>query len=415
MFKLHRKYLIWTAIPLAVSSTNVLAATITDLRVTAGTFSMGVFTPAPNTITNFNGTNLIGSYSAPGWDTNTAQSAAAPSAIAAFNFNGGGVWVNTYTAAAATQSGVAGGGPAPSGTVGGGNSTIANGDAITVDLSSFFANWNGTDFSQGTSSLQPATGTVSNVSGNSFTYTLHWTSKIVGGPFNNQTGTWTFTGTGKVAAATTPNNPASDAGTVDPLAPFSTVAITGSQLNTYYPADSTMAQQCVGGCFAFQINSLTKTPANVVLPLSAPIPANAVYRKITSTTGTWANFDTSKGDAVASAPLDKNTGICPTPGNSAYQAGLTQGDLCVQLTIADGGPNDADGATNSSITDPGGIAVPASTSAGSTLVPMTSKSGCAIDPTANNPWGSADWWIVGAFLAYLDVRRRRARRARSAG
>ncbi|MGA7965861.1 MAG: hypothetical protein WCB49_08255, partial [Gammaproteobacteria bacterium] len=98
-------------------ATTANAAAIDSLYMSAGTFAMGVFTPAPNTITNFNGANLIGSYNAPGWDTSTAQSTAAPSAVAAFDFNGGGTWVNTYTAAAATQAGVNGGGAAPSGTV----------------------------------------------------------------------------------------------------------------------------------------------------------------------------------------------------------------------------------------------------------------------------------------------------------
>lgn len=174
-------------------TTTANAAAISSLYMNSGQFAMGVFTPAPNTITYFNGANLIGSYNAPAWNTSTAQTSAAPSSLASFDFNGGGTWVNTYTAASATQSGVAGGGPAPSGTVVGNN--------ITVDLSSFFANWNGTDFSQGTSA---ATGTVSNVSGNSFDYTLSWTSLIVGGAFNGQTGTWTVSGTGTVSAVPVP-------------------------------------------------------------------------------------------------------------------------------------------------------------------------------------------------------------------
>src|SRR5690606_11810863 len=50
-------------------------------------------------------------------------------------------------------------------------------------------------------------------------------------------------------------------------------------------------------------------------------------------------------------------GYCPPPGDSSWQSGLTAGHRCVQLTIEDGGPNDADGLANGSIVDPGGIAL----------------------------------------------------------
>ncbi len=173
------------------------AATIDTLFAGGGTFKMGVFTPAPNAISGSTH-NIIGAYNPPGWNVSTAQSSQAASSIASFNFNGGGTWVNTFTAAASSQAGVSGGGAAPSGTVNGASATIANGSAITVNLSSFFANWNGSDFNQGSAA---ATGTVSNVVGNSFDYVLDWSSLIVGGPFNNQTGTWHLTGTGTVAAA----------------------------------------------------------------------------------------------------------------------------------------------------------------------------------------------------------------------
>jgi len=49
------------------------------------------------------------------------------------------------------------------------------------------------------------------------------------------------------------------------------------------------------------------------------------------------------------------TGICPPPGDASYTPGLTEGDWCVQLTLEDGGPNDADGQVNSSVDDPGGV------------------------------------------------------------
>jgi hypothetical protein len=40
---------------------------------------------------------------------------------------------------------------------------------------------------------------------------------------------------------------------------------------------------------------------------------------------------------------------------TAYKDGLQQGPYCVQLTLQDGGPNDADGRFNGVIKDPGGV------------------------------------------------------------
>jgi len=41
-----------------------------------------------------------------------------------------------------------------------------------------------------------------------------------------------------------------------------------------------------------------------------------------------------------------NDGVCPQSGSNLYSSGLTVGHLCLQLTIQDGGANDADGARN---------------------------------------------------------------------
>jgi hypothetical protein len=51
-------------------------------------------------------------------------------------------------------------------------------------------------------------------------------------------------------------------------------------------------------------------------------------------------------------------GVCPAPGSSEYTSGLTAFNYCVQLTIEDGGPNDADGVRDYVIRDPGGVAIP---------------------------------------------------------
>jgi hypothetical protein len=79
-----------------------------------------------------------------------------------------------------------------------------------------------------------------------------------------------------------------------------------------------------------------------------------VYRKHAS--GLWHDFSVARGDAIASAR--GADGVCPPPGSDAYRPGLAAGDGCVQLTLTDGGPNDADGSANGVIRDPGGLAAP---------------------------------------------------------
>ncbi len=91
---------------------------------------------------------------------------------------------------------------------------------------------------------------------------------------------------------------------------------------------------------------------SVVLPQRVQIPQEAVYRKRID--GLWQNFVVDDNNALASAPGEK--GICPPPGDEAFTEGLTEGHWCVQLTIEDGGVNDADGNINQSIDDTGGVA-----------------------------------------------------------
>lgn len=107
------------------------------------------------------------------------------------------------------------------------------------------------------------------------------------------------------------------------------------------------------GLFDFSISSLPTAGASVrvVIAQFAAIPAGAVYRKLMPSG--WQYFEEDASNALASAPGEE--GICPPPGDAAYVAGLNEGDWCVQLTIQDGGPNDADGLANQSISDPGGV------------------------------------------------------------
>ncbi|MFK8030042.1 MAG: FG-GAP-like repeat-containing protein [Gammaproteobacteria bacterium] len=110
------------------------------------------------------------------------------------------------------------------------------------------------------------------------------------------------------------------------------------------------------GLVDFEIHGLTVAggSARVVIPQTVAIPNNAEYRKFSSTTG-WQTFEQTSGDRVASAPGTAQS--CPAPGSSDYTPGLTAGDYCVELTITDGGPNDADGNADGVIRDPGGVAV----------------------------------------------------------
>lgn len=181
-----------TLLAVALAGTTMGAHAVdTVMTVTSGSFAMGFFTPLGPIAFQGLGSgaaDITDSFNAPGWDTNVAQQNTAAGSIGAFNF--GSAWVNTYTAASATQAGVAGGGAAPVFT-----GTLTDG-AFTMDMSSFFANWNGTDFNQGNSSVS---GTLSNCSVAGCDFTMGWQSLIVGGSFNGNTGTWVLNGT--IAAA----------------------------------------------------------------------------------------------------------------------------------------------------------------------------------------------------------------------
>jgi large repetitive protein len=116
----------------------------------------------------------------------------------------------------------------------------------------------------------------------------------------------------------------------------------------------------VGGLFDFEVNAVPVAGQSirVVVPQTTGIPSDAVYRKYQN--GTWTNFSETASNSIHSAP--GMLGYCPPPGASNWQSGLNAGDFCVQLTIEDGGPNDADGTANNRVEDPGGVAVTRTTS-----------------------------------------------------
>ncbi|MCG8487699.1 MAG: hypothetical protein MI756_09560, partial [Chromatiales bacterium] len=157
-------------------------------------------------------------------------------------------------------------------------------------------------------------------------------------------------------------------------------------------ADDSQSYRYEGGLFDFRIESLPVAGQSVavVLPQFAPIPADAVYRKLMPSG--WQDFVIDDNNRVASTA--GSDGYCPPPGDAGYSDGLTEGDWCVQLTIEDGGPNDADQAVDASVDDPGGVAQRLSDSTG--------------DDSGGGGGGSAS--LLSLVLLGLALLRRQGRR-----
>jgi len=111
-----------------------------------------------------------------------------------------------------------------------------------------------------------------------------------------------------------------------------------------------------GGLYDFEISGLNPAiaTASIVLPLQSALRNDSEYRKYKADIG-WSAFVEDASNIIMSAPGEP--GICPAPGSSEYTAGLTPFHNCIQLTIEDGGPNDADGVRDFVIRDPGGAAI----------------------------------------------------------
>ncbi|MHB8453977.1 MAG: hypothetical protein ACYDDO_04605 [Acidiferrobacterales bacterium] len=144
--------------------------------------------------------------------------------------------------------------------------------------------------------------------------------------------------------------------------------------------------------------------ANIVIPLSSPLPAKAVYRKYNPLTKTWSNFTVDAFNSIQSAP--GTLGTCPAPGNAAYTNGLTEGDYCVELTILNGGVDDTD-TVGTTISDPGGIATTTAANAAQPDTRTSGTSGCSISPKPIDPLKRSDWWLLLGFVAWLGFWRRK--------
>lgn len=156
------------------------------------------------------------------------------------------------------------------------------------------------------------------------------------------------------------------------------------------PADE-MAN--VGGYFDFVVRGVAVGgTVRVAIPQRQPVPEHPLYRKFD---GVWHPFIEDANNRLASAPGE--AGVCPPPGSARYTAGLTPGDRCVELTLEDGGANDADRTANGSVEDPGGV------------------SRLGSEPRTTEGGGGAFGWPVALCLMSFGALRRARRHARASG
>lgn len=108
--------------------------------------------------------------------------------------------------------------------------------------------------------------------------------------------------------------------------------------------------------FDFVVKGLTRPGdvVTVVIPLSTPVPDDASYLKYDPLQG-WIAFVDDGVNTIMSAPLNDD-GNCPAADSTEYVSGLMAGDLCIRLTLEDGGNFDTDGEVNGRVADPGAIA-----------------------------------------------------------
>ena len=110
------------------------------------------------------------------------------------------------------------------------------------------------------------------------------------------------------------------------------------------------------GLFDLEIHSIASDGvAHLVIPVDGGIPDGAHVRRRDTATGQWQDVELTESDRVLS--FGNSTEACPEPLHSRYVPGLTNGAHCLQLTIADGGINDADGSINGVVSLAVGIAV----------------------------------------------------------
>lgn len=199
---------------LGIAATGAQAIDITSMSVTGGSFFMGGFTPSPILYESYGtgAANLIGYHNGSG-GAHIADTAYDPAGTVGFVFGSqtSHKTINTYTAASNmgdinSAAGLIPGGPPVSASV----TSFTNGSTLTVDLSSFFMNYNGMDFHQGSgvdASGVPdgsfALGTLSGCGADTCNYSISWNSYAVGGSIDGYTTSWVVTGVVAVPEAST--------------------------------------------------------------------------------------------------------------------------------------------------------------------------------------------------------------------
>lgn len=275
-----------------------------------------------------------------------------------------------------------------------GNSTIV---ANTLSVSSPSTN-------NATVSVDASTGIVTYISAFGFSGTDTFTYTVDDNNGTSEAATVTILIAANSTSSPTTSNGALACGTTADSVGNSSCIVTMNEIginDVGFGREQGLAQTCIGGCFDFTVNGLTTGgDAVVVLALSTAIPAAAaantgnkiIYRKLMPTG--WQDFDTSSNNAIASAAGTSINSdfICPAANDSSYINGTTPGDRCIQLTITDGGPNDADGLANGTVVDPGGLSETFFTSG---------SDGCSISTQPVEARERADWWIVAGFLCLL--------------
>lgn len=178
---------------------------------------------------------------------------------------------------------------------------------LSGDLDAFDASWNNQQFNQGSpkpdGSHPGLTGDpTGSYDANTGSYTLDWSSQIVGGPFNNFTGIWHFTGT-FVPASTLPTvrqvNPSSG-----PEAGGNSVTISGSHL---------------GGATAVTFGSATAAiTANSATSVTVTAPAGTGTVDVTVTTPSGTSVASPADEySYASASAPAVTRVKPNSGAAA--------------------------------------------------------------------------------------------------
>lgn len=163
---------------------------------------------------------------------------------------------------------------------------------------------------------------------------------------------------GDVALSANGSNSDSAVVSVDDIANY------GSKDGTSVENSNDSQYRALADILSFNISGLAGVGDSVAVVIPLPdgvkIPEAAVYRKYKAKTATeedeWFTFVVDHLNSIKSADKDGD-GNCPAPLDALYTNHLSINDDCIQLTIQDGGPNDADGVANTVVKDPGVLSI----------------------------------------------------------